>query len=325
MPFPVILGIIALAAAAGGGVAAGASGIADMQKAKELAEAARRRHDSAVRRVKNRRDKVNQTAEKFGATKVEIRRTTIKRMVAILEKLEKKAAQKLKEELASVDVSLTAAVQDFRQQIFDTDLVLKSVGSAVTGAAAGASAYAAIGLLGTASTGTAIGGLSGAAATNATLAWLGGGSLAAGGGGMALGTAVLGGIVVAPALFITGLALAAKGEKALTQARAYEANVATDVAKIGALEDFLQRIETRVDELQKLAEKLNERATAAIRSLEQLRLDSSNVSHVRKFQEAMLLVAALSEVMKVPVLKGDQSTLSIESGRVVMKYRELAV
>lgn len=44
---------------------------------------------------------------------------------------------------------------------------------------------------GTASTGTAIAALSGAAQVNAALAWLGGGALAAGGGGMAAGTKVL--------------------------------------------------------------------------------------------------------------------------------------
>lgn len=44
--------------------------------------------------------------------------------------------------------------------------------------------------LGTASTGTAIFALSGAAATNATLAALGGGSLAAEGGEIALGTTI---------------------------------------------------------------------------------------------------------------------------------------
>ena len=44
---------------------------------------------------------------------------------------------------------------------------------------------------GTASTGTAISALSGAAATNAALAWLGGGVLAAGGGGMTAGSAFL--------------------------------------------------------------------------------------------------------------------------------------
>ena len=45
---------------------------------------------------------------------------------------------------------------------------------------------------GVASTGTAISALSGAAANSAALAWLGGGALAAGGGGMSAGTAFLG-------------------------------------------------------------------------------------------------------------------------------------
>ena len=44
---------------------------------------------------------------------------------------------------------------------------------------------------GVASTGTAISALSGAAATNAALAWIGGGALAVGGGGMAAGEAFL--------------------------------------------------------------------------------------------------------------------------------------
>ncbi len=44
---------------------------------------------------------------------------------------------------------------------------------------------------GTASTGAAISGLSGAAASSAALAWLGGGALAAGGGGMAAGETIL--------------------------------------------------------------------------------------------------------------------------------------
>lgn len=44
---------------------------------------------------------------------------------------------------------------------------------------------------GTASTGTAISALSGAAASNAALAWLGGGALSVGGGGMAAGNALL--------------------------------------------------------------------------------------------------------------------------------------
>ena len=74
---------------------------------------------------------------------------------------------------------------------------------AATGAGAGLAAGASVAFMaptaamwvattfGTASTGTAISTLSGAAATNAALAWLGGGSVAASGGGMVAGKALL--------------------------------------------------------------------------------------------------------------------------------------
>lgn len=73
------------------------------------------------------------------------------------------------------------------------------VGGAAAGAAFGVGVAAlgptaAMGIattFGVASTGTAISALSGAAATNAALAWLGGGTLAAGGGGMAVGNAII--------------------------------------------------------------------------------------------------------------------------------------
>ena len=83
-----------------------------------------------------------------------------------------------------------------------TDVLSGGIAGVGAGALLGWGTYGGVMALGTASTGTAIGGLSGVAATNATLAWLGGGSLAAGGGGMALGSIVLGGIIAGPALLI---------------------------------------------------------------------------------------------------------------------------
>jgi len=95
-------------------------------------------------------------------------------------------------------------------------------GGAVAGTAGGAltafGAYGAAQALAFASTGTAISTLSGAAATNATLAFFGGGSLAAGGLGMAGGTAVLGGLVAGPALMVLGLVAGAAAKKNLEKA-----------------------------------------------------------------------------------------------------------
>jgi hypothetical protein len=57
------------------------------------------------------------------------------------------------------------------------------------------------------------------------LAWLGSGTLASRGLGVAGGAAVRGGIAVAPALLVGGLALSSEGEKALTRAAEHEADV----------------------------------------------------------------------------------------------------
>lgn len=76
---------------------------------------------------------------------------------------------------------------------------VKTAGQGAAGVGAGVAVVtlgptAAMGIattFGVASTGTAISALSGAAATNAALAWLGGGALATGGGGMAAGSTFL--------------------------------------------------------------------------------------------------------------------------------------
>lgn len=89
--------------------------------------------------------------------------------------------------------------------------LVKNTGAGAAGAGLGLAVLtlgptAAMGVattFGLASTGTAISALSGAAATNAALAWLGGGALVAGGGGMAAGNAFL--TMAGPA----GLAIAA--------------------------------------------------------------------------------------------------------------------
>lgn len=87
------------------------------------------------------------------------------------------------------------------------------VGGTMIGVGASAGTVVTIaGVIGaTASTGTAISGLSGAAATNAALAWLGGGTIASGGGGIAAGAAIVetvatGGAVIA----ITGVGIIGK-------------------------------------------------------------------------------------------------------------------
>ena len=111
---------------------------------------------------------------------------------------------------------------DFQEMRTLVNFAGSLAGGAVAGTAGGAlaafGAYGAAQALAFASTGTAIASLSGAAATNATLAFFGGGSLAAGGLGMAGGTAVLGGLVAGPALMVMGLVAGHAAKKNLDQA-----------------------------------------------------------------------------------------------------------
>lgn len=98
-----------------------------------------------------------------------------------------------------------------------------SIAGIAGGAATAMGAYGLASSFAVASTGTAISTLSGAAATNATLAFFGGGSLATGGLGIAGGTAVLGGLVLGPALLVMGVITSAKAGKSLENAKANKA------------------------------------------------------------------------------------------------------
>lgn len=84
-----------------------------------------------------------------------------------------------------------------RRGLIRTGTKIAFSGAATSGTMAAVMTFAA------ASTGTQISALSGAAAHNATMAFLGGGSVASGGGGMAVGTMVLTGIGAAVGIAVT--------------------------------------------------------------------------------------------------------------------------
>jgi hypothetical protein len=94
----------------------------------------------------------------------------------------------------SVGSTVTAVVLAVLGEIRWEDAgAMAAIGVASAGAviATEAAVLGAVMAWGTASTGTAIGSLSGAAAMNASLAWLGGGAVSAGGGGIAVGATVM--------------------------------------------------------------------------------------------------------------------------------------
>lgn len=159
-----------------------------------------------------------------GAEQIEVERNRIRARIAEGERALRSDQQSLQEGarvIREFGVRYKDMVESLRTNPLDNARPLLPGGQGMDGAAVGApsesgrlalsaagglvaceAVTAAVGAFGTASTGTAIASLAGAAKTSATLAWLGGGSLAAGGGGMALGAAATVGLACLPALGI---------------------------------------------------------------------------------------------------------------------------
>lgn len=184
------------------------------------------------------------------------------------------------------------------------------------GAAGAASAYAVYGgtmALAAASTGTPIAALSGVAAYNATLAAIGGGSLAAGGLGMAGGTMILGGVVAAPVLAVAGWAFASHAKEALEKAKEIqeEVNEYSKKAKISIhyldmlqryiktiiinVEDLYRHFENYLDELKEMARLVRQKQSDLIAE------QSEDI--LLKVENGYAIAAILTNVITTPIFK----------------------
>ncbi|MEH2262078.1 hypothetical protein [Nostoc sp.] len=318
---PLILGAIALGTAAFGAVK-GAEGVGNMNEAKEIGERAEKRHSYAVSELKADWETTNKLAEEYGQLQLDVMISTVGRFVDFIERNIGKAKQSEKEFLEGLEGISVQQIKEYKAAAVEAEQFFNGGAKAIGAAAAGyGGAMSLATSVGVASTGTLIGGLSGAAAWNATLAWLGGGSLAAGGGGMALGSLVLGGITVGPAVLIGGFVLAGEGEKALAKAWEYNAEVNTAIVKIEAAKDFMQQVKRRITELQGVFECLNKSAILGLEELESLPSFNKN-RDASKFQKVALFVKALAEIMKTPVLD-NEGQLNPVTATIQTKYRTL--
>lgn len=315
---PIILGAAALASASVG-TAAGASGIYKKKKAKKIVKNARRIHEQRCQALENAWHATNNLAEEYGRLQIECKLYTIGRFATFIAQRGQRTSQgeiKLPEGLEGVSYQ---QFQEYKSTALDAiDLVSGTFKAVGTGYAAAQGIVTLAGLFGTASTGTAISGLSGAAASSATLAWLGGGSLAASGGGMAVGALVLGGISLGPALAVGGLALRKKGKEKLQDARDYAIEVIIEVERINATRQLLAQADRRINELKYLVHRLNLRAIKGLEELESRPFVSER--DAEKFQQVAILVRALSEILKIPVFT-PEGFLNEEATRWQAKYQ----
>ena len=186
-------------------------------RARRMNRRAQETFENAKKELLAARDEAGKALENLGQAKVDILHGSVTRFVDTFGKIHH---VELADSVGMDELSEFEVNEDTLKEMGELgSLAAKMASGTVEGLAAGGlmafGAYSAAGLLGTAGTGAAIAGLSGAAATNATLALLGGGTLAAGGLGIAGGTAVLGGLVAGPAIAVMGFMMDETGRRRL--------------------------------------------------------------------------------------------------------------
>lgn len=299
MVLPLVL-LVGSGVSAAVGAVTSAAGARKIRKAQGRVAAARDKYSAGEAETQASTQRLNARAVLYGDHQSKVAATTISEFITYLQTHGRLASADGVDALDGF-AATPDQVRDFEGLLAEVGNVALGALTAVgTGVAARQGALALVGVLGTASTGAAIGGLSGVAATNATLAALGGGSLATGGGGMALGATVLGGVTMGPALLLAGFTLNSQGEKADTKATAYERDVEVVLARQQAFRELLVRVDTRIDELDGLLTDLDARARNCMAELPQEDLDPHQ--HAEVFQRALLSIKALAAVLRTPVI-----------------------
>lgn len=246
MPIPVIIGL-GVAAAAAYGAKKGYDGYQKKSESNDIVERAKSTYEMSRREFEAQEKKTLTAITSLGELELDIGKDFQKFSTLaneLLESLNKQRHQNLEIKIPK------HKLQKINAYTYSAISVLGSIaGAGAAGAAAGFAVYGGVMTFAAASTGTAISSLAGAAATNATLAAIGGGSLAAGGLGIAGGTAILGAAVAAPILAIVGWAYDSHADAALQNA--HKANRESDqaVAKLFRATISLRATKKTVDEV----------------------------------------------------------------------------
>ena len=257
MPLPLIPLLIGGAAllTGGAGIVAGKSAKDDFDEAKDTNERAKGILGDAKKRLKRERKRTKRALRELARQKIQLHENGLKPFVDTFKQI--KNVDYASSDTSGDGVEFEVEIARMEQTVVRMEEVVARGAEALGfGALAGLATYGTVGFLGTASTGTAIAGLSGAAAQSATLAWLGGGSLAAGGLGIAGGTAVLGGIVAAPVLLVGGLWAASKAEDALDEAESNLEKAKTAAEAMATATVATKAITAKAGEVQNVLTKL---------------------------------------------------------------------
>ncbi|MBI0098472.1 MULTISPECIES: hypothetical protein [unclassified Snodgrassella] len=327
MPIPLLIfGAAAVATAFGGKKAY--DGHKTKQEANEI-------QMKAIEKYNNRKeqfDKIQQNTNE-ALNNLDVLELSIGQSIGEFEKLAKELLVKLeksgyKNQKLSIPSNQLKKISDL--SISTTGFLATAAAAGATGAAASFAVYSGVMAFAAASTGTPIAALSGAAAYNATMAAIGGGSLAAGGWGMAGGAMVLG-VAAAPILTVAGWAYAIHAEKALANAEEQNNKVNEALEKMNLAEVRLNKITNYIQRINLSLTSINNTFIEYFDALkamhqtimkrhqgEDISIDESKEC-LQKIDNGYALAAIMTEIITTPIFKSqvdEDGKAVIEDGQV---------
>jgi hypothetical protein len=310
----------------GVGVVSGASGAIQglrgkqkFQAAKRIAQKAAVAYEAELTRTNRAVARTNARVKHYGTAQSAANTDVVLRLVEFLQRHEQAVRVAAAQQVEGVE-AVVHELAPFAHTLGEGfDWIGGAAKAGVTGAAAYVGVPATVAALGTASTGIPIAALSGVAAENATLAALGGGSLASGGGGMALGATALNVITVGPTMLVAGLVLNGQGEKAVTRAQKFEVEVALSIENQVLFRSLLVTVDRRVAELAAVLERVSVRASRALDLLESEPFDVER--HVGRLRDGVQLTSSVKELIATPVLT-ESGELNEATNTLVIKYKD---
>lgn len=312
MPIPFILGAIA-AVTAVTGVSKAIDASDTNKRARHINAEAEKVFDKAKRNLLNSKNQAAASLTQLGQEKVDVLQKDMMPFVKLMRKIKNVDMTEIQGmgELSKLQVSKDSLVAMEDMGSLAVNMATGIAEGTAGGALLALGAYGAVGYLGTAGTGAAIAGLSGAAATNATLAFLGGGTLAAGGFGVAGGMAVLGGLVAGPALAVLGFAMNSKANENLENAKSNRAKAKKAAAEMNLASDGCQAISERADMFTQLLGNVDDRFhTLVVRMQDILSKNGTNYSSYGQEEKNVLAMAwslavATKTILDTPILNKD--------------------
>lgn len=313
MPLPLAIGVAVGAA----GIYKAARAVSDNKDAESVNEKAEHIAKSAKKRMKNSRKACEAALTELGQKKVDILSKNVKDFIATFEQIKNVDFQHDGNfDNLSADEFSNVVLGEMRESV---SFVMSSGLGAGSGALAGAltafGAYNGTMLFAAAGTGTAISSLSGVAATNATLAWLGGGTLASGGAGIAGGTLALGALAAGPAVLVAGWYMGSKAQSKLNDAHSNKAEAkkfAADVDAAVALTKGIQDVANTASDILSELRKHSRRSLVKLRAvIEQLGTDFSQYDDEAKniVLRNVKIIQVIKAVIDTPILDEEGNLL----------------